>query len=256
MNAVNLNHYKIWAPDGVAWTAWAKPVLFADKSFSSASTLEIPKVSVKEVSVQTDFRAMIIVDLPGQQSVVEALAFAERGYRPVPLYNGTMGSGRMLINVREIREAIFSGTDILKTLPLRPDSPPVFMLDSSRMYGTRQPGSYDNRWCVFPQDMPSAAYIKSKGINKIIVRAKFSIQTDLERILYDYQKSGIALYSLRDNASPPKALTAKKQSMIKEWAYRFKVVIGLRRNATGGFGGKIPDAYAGGSSGGHYYRFG
>lgn len=275
MNTDNLNLYKVWAPDDAEWTAWAKPVLFADAalslteryndwtawvmrpmpfddiSFSNASTLKIP-----EVPVQLDFRVMIIVDLPGQQSVEEALAFAGKGYRPVPLYNGTTGSGKMLVNVREVGEAILSGTDMLKNLSLPSDSPPVFMLDSSRMNGARTPGSYDNRWCVFPQDMPSAAYIKSKGIDKIIVRTEQNIQTDLERILYDYQKSGIALYVLRDNTKPPKELTVKKQSVIKEWAYRFKVVIGLKRNATGGFGGKIPDPYESGGSGGHYYRYG
>ena len=145
---------------------------------------------------------------------------------------------------------------MLKSLTFAPDSPPVFMLDTNRMNGTRSPGSYDNRWCVFPQDMPTAQYLSNKGIKKIIVRTTNSIQTDLERILYDYQKNGIALYILRADAKSPKEFTAKKQSFAKEMAYRFRVILGLKRNATGGFGGKIPDAYESGGSGGHYYRYG
>jgi hypothetical protein len=250
MDTNSLDHYKIWAPDNVEWTAWAKPVLFVGKTFPKASALNI-----KEIQVQPDFRTMIIVDLPGQQSVEEALAFAKRGYRPVPLYNGTLGLERMLVNVREVREAIFFGTDVLKSLPLMPDSPPVFMLDSRRMNGAKTPGTYDNRWCVFPQDMPSAVFLKSKGINRIIVRTGQDIKTDLERILYEYHRSGIALYVLRGNAKYPKELVVKKQSITKEWAYRFKVVIGLKRNATGGFGGEIPEPYSSGS-GGRYYGIG
>ena len=250
----DLNIYKIWAPDDAEWTAWAKPVLFANMLFPRGPAPQVPDVPYGPI--ERDFRTMVIVDLPGKKSVEESLAFAKKGYRPVPLYNGTMGSGKMLVDVGKIKAALFYGTDMLKSLAFSPDSPPVFMLDANRMTGSRQPGLYDNRWCVFPQDMPSAQYLRSKEIDKIIVRTAYTIQADLERILCEYQKNGIALYAIREESKSPKAFTAKKQSFAEELAYRFRVVLGLRRNATGGFGGKIPDPYESGRSGGHYYRYG
>ncbi|MDR1565442.1 MAG: hypothetical protein LBS74_10845 [Oscillospiraceae bacterium] len=248
----NVDLYKIWAPDNAEWTAWAKPVLFASLSSSNSAAL----LPVSDAPVQLDLRTMIIVDLPEEQSVKEALAFAAKGYRPVPLYNGVRGEGRALVHVWKLTEALCSGANTLAKIKLPKDAPPVFMLDLNRMNGIKAKGAYDNRWCVFPQDMPSASYLKSKGISKIIVRTVQSVQTDLERILYDYQKNGIALYISRNNSLVPKELAVKKQSFAEEWAYRFKVTLGLKRNAAGGFGGRIPDPYESDSSGGGYYRFG
>ncbi len=252
MNHDNLLMYKVWAPEGAVWTDWVKPVLFANMSYASTPGLSIP-----EVPLEQNFRQMIIVDLPGRESVEEALAFAGKGYRPVPLYNGTMGSGKMLVDVKEVSTALSAATDQLKNLALAPDLPPVFMLDSNRMKGAKTPGFYDNRWCVFAQDMPSAGYLKRQGIEKIVVRAAGELQMDLVRVLYAYQKAGISLYTLMQGETTPKEFTAKKQHPGKALGYRLKVTLGLTRNATGGFGGKIPEPYtSSSSSGGHYYRMG
>jgi len=254
LNADRFTLYKQWAPDGARWTAWAKPVLFASLQCQKADKLDIP-----ETPVLPNARTMVVVDLPGRHGVEEALALAKKGFRPVPLYNGVMGMGKTLVSVRELGEALYKGADILQELRLPDDAPPVFMLDSDRMSGKKVRdayNTYDNRWCVFPQDMPSAACLKSRGIERIIVRIKKNIEPDLERILYDYQKNGIALYALRHNANSPKELTVPKRSPLSGWAYRFRVTVGLRRSAAGGFGGKIPDPYDSGGSGAGYYRFG
>ena len=252
----NIDLYKIWAPDDAEWTAWAKPVLFASL-FTNTSYLTGDGLNIPETPVLHDSRTMIIVDLPGRQSVEEALAFARKGYRPVPLYNGVMGEGKKLVDVVELGNALYKGAAILKSIPLNSNAPPVFMLDNNRMAENRVPGAYDNRWCIFQQDMPSAEYLKDRGMNKIVVRTVRYIQTDLERILYDYQKNGIALLILQNNANLPTAMTARKQSLGKEWAYRLKVTTGLKRNAAGGFGGKIPDAYESNSGSGRgYYGIG
>ena len=213
--------------------------------------------NIPETPLSFDAHTAVIVDLPGKQGVHEALALAHKGYRPVPLYNGVKGPGRMLVDVQELGNALCAGADMLATFPLTPTSPPVFMLDSDRMKGFSTPSSFDNRWCLFSQDMPSAQFLKNNGINKIIVQVVHNLSTDLERILYDYQKNGIALYVLRYDAKELKELTVHKQSFAEEWIYRLGVVFGLKRNATGGFGGYIPDPYErGGYGGGHYYRYG
>lgn len=249
----NMELYKIWAPDSAEWTAWAKPVLFA--SLPSSLKQVQPNLSPKAAALSLDRKTMVIIDLPGQQGVKEALGFAESGWRPVPLYNGVWGTGKMLVNIVALAEALYLGADVLRRLPLPPDAPPVFMLDSNRMNGTRAPETFDNRWCVFPQDMPSAQYIRDKGIAKILLRSDKAPNTDLSRILYDYQEAGLALQILKGNDAFPKTLTVKKQSALDEWAYRLKVILKLKRNAAGGFGGAIPTPYEQSGSG-TYYRMG
>ena len=42
-------------------------------------------------------------------------------------------------------------------------APPAFLLDSDRMKAPApDPGRFDNRWLVFPQDFPSAAFLRSR----------------------------------------------------------------------------------------------
>ena len=81
-------------------------------------------------------------------------------------------------------------------------------------------------------------------------------QTDLSRVLYDYRKSGLELFCIYDGADAPKELTVTKQSFADEFASRFKVIMGLKRNSTGGFGGRIPEPEEHSGSGGGYYRIG
>lgn len=250
MNGSNLDFYKTWAPAYAEWTAWAKPVLFACMAFTGSIVLDIP-----EVPVESDSKTMIIIDLPGELGVAEALAYAAKGWRPVPLYNGVLGEGKMSVDVRSLGDALRTGAGLLRSMSIPLDAPPVFMLDSERMYGSKTPGEYDNRWCVFPQDMPSAEYIISKGINKVIVRSARWVRVDLERVLYDYQKNGIALLSLQSNDGPPKELVARKLSFAEELAYRFRATFKLTRNATGGFGGLILEPHER-NSGMRFYRMG
>lgn len=248
----NMAAYKIWAPDDVLWTEWAKPVLFASMPNESFEKVNIPKL---DWISQIDYDTMIIVDLPGREGVQEGLALARLGFRPVPLYNGVNGpsSKSMIVPVRGIAAALSRGADELSALNIRPDAPPAFLLDSDRMSGTgKQPGKYDNRWCVFPQDMPSASYLKNKGIRSVIVRSN-GRQDDLAHILYRYEEQGIAIYL--NNGNTQNRVTVSKPSRFKSMFYRFRIILGLTRNAAGGFGGQIPYPAESGS-GGRYYGIG
>lgn len=239
----NLEAYKIWAPSDALWTQWAKPVLFADMPLKTLEALTIPSLNW---ITKVDAATAVIVDLPGQESVQEGLALARLGYRPVPLYNGVCGpsASSMVVPVTELVHALCKGADELPGLLLSPDAPPAFLLDSNRMrVSGKQEGKYDNRWCVFPQDMPSASYLKEKGICNVIVRAK-NRQDDLAHILCRYEKQGIAIYS--SDGEAPKPMKLLEPSNFKSVFYRFGVMLGLRRNAAGGFGGQIPEASEGG----------
>lgn len=245
--------YKVWAPDGADWTEFAKPVLFADmrKRLYYDLELTVPQLSwMSELS----FSTMIIVDLPNVRGVEESLALARLGYRPIPLYNGVKGPKEcytVAVDVNDLELSLQCGAETLKTINIKSNAPPVFMLDQRRMKdNAKMPGSYDNRWCVFPQDMPSAFYLIKKGIKKIIVRSD-SYQNDLLHILYRYQEAGIKIFRC-GNDGIVKEAAAAKPSRFKSFFYRLSVTMGLKRNAAGGFGGEIPDPMNGGTHGGYY----
>jgi len=244
----NIEAYKIWAPDGVLWTEWVKPVMFANMTYSGSgnSPLEIPEIRWLD-SLYND--TAIIVDLPGEKSVMESLALARTGYRPVPLYNGVCmeNYSNMTVDSRGISWALYAGAAILSGLNLRSDAPPVFMLDCERMKGyAKNPGKYDNRWCVFPQDMPSASFLIKHKISKIIVRTgiekKFyanPIQDDLSHILYRYQEAGVKIQAAF-GVNEINDISVSKPLQFKSLFYRFETMLGLSRNAVGGFGAMIP----------------
>jgi len=234
----NIEAFKIWAPDNVMWSEWAKPVLFAGMK----PKIEIPTVEIPTIC-RLDYLFMdtaIIVDLPGENSVKESLALARLGYRPVPLYNGVCvdNYSNMTVDVHSLSSALYAGTQILAGMSIRNDAPPVFMLDSRRMWGyVKNPGMFDNRWCVFPQDMPSASFLSKHNIKKIIVCSE-QINDDLSHILCRYQEAGLKIQICRDNEI--KDITVKKPSRFKSLFYRFEAAFGLSRNAVGGFGTLIP----------------
>ena len=247
----NLQAYKTWAPDGARWTQWAKPVMFMDPAESLFTNLKIPEIDwIRELEQDT----MIIVDLPGPDGVAESLALAHMGYRPVPLYNGVDGRVfSMAVKVGEIRKALFAGADKLAGYDISPEAPPVFMLDSNRMeVSGKQPGTFDNRWCVFPQDMPSASFLQKAGIRRVIVRSD-KIRNDLAHILLRYQKEGIEIFICPERET--KKISIVKPSRFRSISYRFRVIMGLTRNGAGGFGAKIPEPMDS-TSGGRYYGFG
>lgn len=247
----NLEVYKIWAPDDALWTQWAKPVLFMQMPGISFKALEIPEINWMQ---RLESHTMLIVDLPGHIGVQESLALARLGYRPVPLYNGVDGrSFSPVVKVDEIVIALFEGADILATYNISPEAPPVFMLDSFRMAGSgKQPGTYDNRWCVFPQDMPSAAFLKNAGIQRVIVRSD-KIQNDLSHILLRYQKEGLEIHLC--TGEKIEKISVVKPSRFRSLSYRFSVIFGLTRNSVGGFGSIIPEPTQS-SSGGRRYGYG
>jgi len=253
MMRTSLETYKIWAPEDSIWSQWAKPVLFAREPLAYRShKLEIP--DVKWIN-SADRSTMVIVDLPRHSGVIESLGLARIGYRPVPLYNGVNAyNSRTIVNVNEIVNTLFKGADDLEAMNIRPDAPPVFMLDSNRMAGGgKERGTFDNRWCVFPQDMPSAAFLLNNGISRVIVRTEF-IQNDLSHILHRYQEEGLSIYHC--DGENIRKIPVAKPSKFRSLSYRFKTVMGLTRNATGGFGAFIPEAVQSNSTGARFYSYG
>src|ERR1051325_4848910 len=90
--------FAIWAPSGVVWSQWAKPVLFVgleplpDRPDPDLVDWTVP--GLERVPAPRD--EAIVVDLPGVDAVRAGVALARLGYRPVPLFNATDGPNAVL----------------------------------------------------------------------------------------------------------------------------------------------------------------
>jgi hypothetical protein len=239
--------FNVWAPEDSQWSQWAKPVLFAhceDLNVQPAPVLPSPEAFPRSRETA------VIIDVAGPDSVLIGLALTEIGYRPVPLYNSGI-SPFMIINMKTIAEALISGLDILRRRRLRPDSPPAFLLNADRMDNSERsltPGNYDNRWCVVPQDMPSAEYLMAAGITQVLLVAD-KVRGDITHVLYRYQDAGLMLRHMTQIGAGAVRLTVTRPPSYKSLWYRLGVFWGLRRNAAGGFGDLVPNPSAGGGFG-------
>jgi len=245
--------FKIWAPYNSIWTEWAKPVLLEKTQDNDPESFMLKIHNIRWLNNFSQNTA-IIIDLPDEKSVEESLALAYMGYRPVPLYNGRCSPNLkdMIIDVNNLSKALYAGTDQLTSININDDAPPVFMLDSRRMKAWgKNPGMYDNRWCIFPQDMPSASFLIKHNIQNIIVRTELTqtfflkvfyenkIQQDLSHILYRYQEAGINI-QLSCGNDEAKDITISKPPQYNSIFYRISVIVGLSKNTSGGFGRQIP----------------
>jgi hypothetical protein len=190
--------------------------------------------------------AAIIVDLPGPDSIAFAVALARRGRRPVPLFNTTTNSGEV-VPVRRLLEVLEAAGEALADAALGPDAPPALLLDADRLRGRPSPGAFDNRWIVAPQDFPSGAFLRSRGINGVIVVRETGERPDedLERVLLRYEEAGLGLRILGRNTGEARSFTARR-SFFGRLRLAWRVLSkGLRHNAAGGFGERVPTGSSG-----------
>jgi len=235
--------FAVWAPADAPWSAWAKPIAFIQPG-GTISTESLDEKAVPTIEIALATHTAVIIDLPGADAVYMGLALASRGFRPVPLFNGTSGPSP-IVEVAPITRALGSGVERLAGMRLAPDAPPAFLLDSRRD-GTSvklTPGSYDNRWIVLPQDFPSAALLASRGITAaILVRTNgVSIPADLAHVLRRWHDHGIRV-DVVDTATGHVAanVTVPTPSRFKLAWYAAVALFGLRRSNVGGFGSMIP----------------
>lgn len=249
--------FDAWAPSlpaddwGPAWSNWAKPVLFAHLDGLSGS----PPVAAQGLADSTgvpssDGRTALVIDLPGPSAAQVGCQLALRGYFPVPLFNGCPGISAC-VPVEPIMWALVAGAEVLRQHPPAPESPPAFLLDSGRQ-GTGQaptPGTFDNRWHVFPQDFPSANLLRARRIGSICVIQEVRQQPaeDLRHVLKRWQDAGLeVLGQTRVSADPPQLLQIASPNRFRAMWYRWLCQLGLRRSSAGGFGAVVPIPGSGG----------
>jgi len=243
--------FAIWAPSGVAWSLWAKPVLFVgleplpDHPDPDLMDWNVP--GIEHVPNARD--QAIIVDLPGVDAVRAGVALARLGYRPVPLFNATDGPNAVL-DLRPLMLRLVSGAPEIAQARLRGDAPPVFLLDADRIKpgALLGPGRFDNRWVTLPQDFPSARFLLTHGISGVMLiqRDRSDARPDLAHVLRRWQDAGVRLFALDlDLQGDPQPLHVEAPSLFRRAWYRAVVVMGLRRSNVGGFGSAIPEEGSG-----------
>ncbi len=255
--------YEVWAPALDEWSPWVKPVLFAeiDDFANDAAFIPMPKEPGLRCRIEPIRDTAVVLDLPGPRSLLAGLDLAKVGYRPVPLYNTTSGRHQKVPPEKCVLPHVAVLVRML-SMPLAEhvrntiigETPPVFLLDSRRLRGgnSPSPGMYDNRWMVFPQDFPSAGFLKSRGITQaVVVQEEMGpLADDLSHVLLRWKQAGIAI--LRQDAdmdSPPRAAEIQEPSRFRSTLYRVFALMGLRRNSAGGFGSVIPIPGQGGGFG-------
>ena len=238
--------FDAWAPPESAWSAWAKPVAFANLVHTPwAPRLERPSIGALP---RADVAAAVVVDLPGKRAVTVGLGLADGGWQPVPLFNGNFGPAA-IVDLPPLLGALRAGAELLRDNPPPRGAPPAFLLDADRMAGGRQPrpNDFDNRWVTFPQDFPSAAHLAASGIRRVIViQDGGSIAGDLTHVLLRYREAGLEVLLLTEVDSAPVTANLVKPSRFRGIWYRALATLGLRRSMSGGFGGVVPDPQSAG----------
>lgn len=235
--------YKIWAPEDSLWSKWVKPVLFTEPGLAP-----FPPVNWRQMDVtwapNANSGAAIILDVEEVLSVWLGLALAQRGYQPVPLFNGASGPAP-IVEVRRIAGALRAAAADLSSLSLALNAPPVFLLDANRAGGGSvvSPGRFDNRWAVFPQDFPSANFLLAHGIRTVVLGQNTfgDPRPDLAHVLLRWQEAGIRMFGQdvsKQAISNP--IRVSRPSYFRSLWYRALVIARLRRNSAGGFGAVVP----------------
>ena len=234
-------------PADVVWSAWVKPVLFAQQIMprtDMSSPDEWRNTDVTWAPEPHD-NAALVVDLPGRQSMLTGLALAARGYRPVPLYNACC-SHSAVVPMEPILDLIARAAPYLAGLFLPDDAPPAFLLDADRLRGTAtpRPGLFDNRWLVFPQDFPSANFLRSHAVESaLLVQAQpDQPQSDLATCVCSAgSKPACRCASSRRRQAPrPSRCNVRRPRLFRWMWHRALASLGLRRNSAGGFGAVVP----------------
>jgi len=273
--------YDIWAPPESVWSPWVPPPLFHQVIVPKGGQAA-PPPEERPVDWYDGTRVAAVLDLPGSLSIRYGMRLARSGFRPVPMFNSVpsptpfrpaglsateeeqmlfmtpdpfattssplfSSSTFVTLEMGPLAAAFEASTSIVKELYLPPNAPPAFLLDERRITGHHMPmpNRFDNRWMVFPQDFPSASFLKEQGITSVVLvveRTTDHPQRDLAHVLRRWQEGGLSiqLKSIIDH-EPPQPITVHLPSRFRILWYRALAMLDFRRNSAGGFGSIVPD---------------
>ena len=207
--------YKIWAPTGKKWVEWVRPVPFLGIGQHSKTyvlpNMPLPKVVFLEEEQHKSVldiilgpfpepnleKTAIIVDLPGQESVGYGVALVDYGFRPIPVYNGTLEQqgSRATVDNQSVGVALELMAGTILNKDIADGARPAFLLDRSRLNRYKlEESMYDNSWDIYPQDLPSPQCFLDNGIESILVIGGKKISRDIKNILVNHQKKGLKIF--------------------------------------------------------------
>lgn len=188
--------YNIWAPSTSKWSNWVKPIAFttldSNQKIYEIINYNIPKINYLDKYLEN---TIIIIDTKADNAIKEAIALANIGYRPIPLFNGTNAplNATATCNNYLIAPYLIWGAKQLTKIKIKKDANPAFILDINRLNRKKiNKTIFDNSWDIYDQDLPSYKYLLNNKINKIIIKSDY-IAKDLKKILYNYQKNNIQI---------------------------------------------------------------
>jgi hypothetical protein len=200
--------YRVWAPVGKTWVDWVRPVPFVElngqiERFNPSNPV-LPCLVKFELKNDT----AVIVDLPGARSVEVGILLAQKGLRPIPIYNGTLEQkgSRATSDNDSIFGALIWGASILSEIDIKDNACPVFLTDSNRLMRRKSSESiFDNSWDVYHQDLPTEEYFLSHGIKNILIIGD-TFAKDLKNIFFkEYPKKKLSFY-FTDGYDEPKLI--------------------------------------------------
>lgn len=226
--------YKIWAPTGKKWVDWVRPVPFMgigqyQKAYGIINQV-LPSIQFLDHTENDELNAVlgingwekeylehtaIIVDLSGDESVRYGVALSSYGFRPIPVYNGTLEQqgSRATVDNQSVGMALELMAKELQKIDIADDARPAFLLDRNRLNRYKLEDSmYDNSWDVYPQDLPSPDYLLENDIESILVIGGRKMSRDVKKILATHQKKGLKIFHTDGYEKPRMQLVWKLPS--------------------------------------------
>ncbi|HWZ88609.1 MAG TPA: hypothetical protein VNW92_07160 [Polyangiaceae bacterium] len=251
--------FEVWAPSGMRWSPWVKPVLFALlaetlEPLQPTLVVEIddrwlePPASAQGIGgIAPSSPGAVVVDLPGPKSVAAGLRLATLGYRPVPLFNALPGGPEALVDVAAIQDSLASAAELLRGRILPVDAPPAFLLDSQRRTARHlvAAGRFDNRSVVLSTDFPSGDSLAEAGVRHVTLLRSGSLNPggDLLSVLAAWNERGIAIQVKdTDTVAPAAPCSLPRWPGLSRFWFQTLGRVGLRRQPSGEFGGTIPSS--------------
>jgi hypothetical protein len=197
--------FDVWRGDDHPWRAWVKPPLFArldegpDDEAHPFRRSAPPWGRIDVSWAPNPSSTALVVDLDGAEALWTGLALAGRGFRPIVSINAASAPGEV-IDMGPLLGALREGARHPRAFAGGAGPRPAFLLDARRARAERPPapGAFDNRWVVFPSDLPPAEALRAHGVTGVLLAQRGPTpQPDVHDVLCGYGRAGLAL-SARD----------------------------------------------------------
>jgi hypothetical protein len=207
--------HRAWAPPaGSPWRPYYKPTLVAAVAVVHSAARPVRSVPGSAAEGEADQFARtatlensaVFVDLPGEPSVVWAMALLGRGFRPVLTINNWPHQHGILELEKPLGALLYFAEEMSQAGPaLAADAPPVFILEGSRLRDKilrPDPARFDNRFFYATTDFPPASRFREKGISRVFYvnprgQTAANEEDDLTEYFLSLHQAGIAITYIR-----------------------------------------------------------